>query len=112
MSVVAAGATASFRCRHQNQNIFWLVNGTELIVGINLPPGITIGISNSVSTLNIVGRLEYSRTLIQCGAFNTNPLEITPNITLLVQGKFNYMISRAYRPLMILNMCTWSFNCF
>ena len=87
MSVVAAGATASFRCRHPNRNIFWSVNGTELVLGINQPPDTTIVITNGVSTFKIVGRLEYNGTLIQCGAFNTaNPLEITPNITLLVQG--------------------------
>ena len=84
-----------------NHNTFWIVNGTELIT-TNAPPEITTDDrdmdkdGNRVNTLNIVGKLIFNGTTIQCGASNSNPLEVTRNVTLLLQGIFRPLNNMLY----------------
>lgn len=96
--IVALGEPATFYCDHSaTQDIAWRVNDTSLSV-LRLSTVKTrtirrIQTNDSVGDgfvheLAIEAHIEYNQTLVRCLAYvDGTPVEYSPNVTMLVQGK-------------------------
>ena len=93
LTVAVEQRTATFYCQHSSSNVIsWRVNGTaeNMINSPNISTGEIIQIGRG-RILSIGTLLEFNQTTVECVAifFDRTPLQVTPAVTLLIQGLLN-----------------------